>query len=273
MLPTPSQQLLLAKSLRRQVENMPNTNKVVKQVLARLMLLALTLTPLSLVAVEPIKISIYTNYPPYLYHEDGQHTGLYLKIVDLTLKAIDQAYTVEVLPFKRGLYHAAAGDSIIVGILKTDQRMNTLDFSEPFYQERVSVYFNHQQHPRIKSVEELDGLRIGTLLGWSYGTEFDQAKANNRFFTKDGDLETNFYTLAKGRLDAVIHSELSTDYILNKLKLKDEVFLGSEALEIGNIYFAVKKGTHKTLLDRINKKLADPDHIREIDALIDSYKN
>jgi len=71
----------------------------------------------------------------------------------------------------------------------------------------------------------------------------------------------------------VIHSELSADYVLNKLKLKDEVFLGSEALEIGNIYFAVKKGTHKRLLDRINKKLIDPDHKKKIDALIRSYRN
>jgi len=246
---------------------------MVKQVFAHLMLLALTLIPLNVSAVETIKISTYTNYPPYLYHENGQHTGLYLKIVDLTLKAIDQPYTVEALPFKRGLYHAAAGDSIIIGILKTNQRLKTLDFSEPFYQERVSVYFNRQQNPQVKNVEELDGLRIGTLLGWSYGTKFDQAKANNRFFTKDGDLETNFYTLAKGRLDAVIHSELSADYILNKLGLKDEVFLGSKALEIGNIYFAVKKGTHKRLLDRINKKLIDPDHKKKIDALIRSYRN
>jgi len=251
---------------------MPNTNNVVKKVFARFIFLAFTLIPLSVSAFEPIKISTYTNYPPYLHHESGQHTGLYLEIVDLTLKAINQPYTVETLPFKRGLYHAAAGDSIIVGILKTDQRMKTLDFSEPFYQERISVYFNHQKYPRIKSIEELDGLRIGTLLGWSYGSEFDQAKANNRFFTKDGDLETNFYTLAKGRLDAVIHSELSTTYILNKLGLKDEVFLGSKALDIGNIYFAVKKGTHKILLDRINKKLADPDHTKEINSLIDSYK-
>jgi len=251
---------------------MPNTNDVVKQVFVRLMLLALTLIPLNVAAVDSVKISTYTNYPPYLYHESGQHTGLYLQIADLTLKAIDQAYTVETLPFKRGLYQAAAGDSIIVGILKTDQRIKTLDFSDPFYQERVSVYFNHQKYPQIKTIEELDGLSIGTLLGWSYGSEFDQAKANNRFFTKDGDLGSNFYTLAKGRLDAVIHSELSATYILNKLGLKDEVFLGSKPLEFGNIYFAVKKGSHKKLLDRINRKLAEPDHIKEINALIDSYK-
>ena len=121
-------------------------------------------------------------------------------------------------------------------------------------------------------LDKLDGLSIGTLLGWSYGTEFDLAKENNRFFTKNGELEPNFYMLSKGRLDAVVHSELSAVYVLNKLGLKDKIFLGSEPLTLGNIYFAVKKGTKKELLDRINLKLKDPEHLKEINILIESYK-
>lgn len=251
---------------------MPNINAVVEQVTTSLILLALISIPLNVYALDPIKIITYTDYPPYLYHEDGQQTGLYLRIVDLTLKAIDQPYTVETLPFKRGLYQAAAGDGIMIGILKTDERMETLDFSEPFYQERISVFFNQQQDPLIKTVDKLDGLSIGKLLGWSYGPEFDQAKANNRFFAKNGELESNFHMLAKGRLDAVIHTELSSVYVLNKLGLKGEVFLGSEPLELGNIYIAVKKGTQKELLDRINLKLSEPAHMKKINFLIESYK-
>ena len=252
---------------------MSSINAVVKHVFTSLMLLQLISVPLNVHAVDSIKINTYTDYPPYLYHEEGQQTGgLYMRIVDLTLKAIDQPYTVETLPFKRGIYQAAAGDGIIIGILKTDQRMETLDFSEPFYQERVSVFFNQQHSPLIKTIDKLDGLSIGTLLGWSYGTEFDQAKANNQFFTKDGKLEQNLYLLAKGRLDAVIHSELSAVYILNKTGLKDKVILGSEPLALANIYIAVKKGTQKELLDRINLKLSEPEHMKAINFIIESYK-
>ena len=171
-----------------------------------------------------------------------------------------------------GPVQAAAGDGIIIGIMKTDERIEILDFSEPFYQERVSVYFNKQQVPPIKTVDKLDGLVIGKLLGWSYGPEFDQAKENKRFITKNNELESNFSMLAKGRLDAVIHTELSAAYLVNKLGLQNEVFLGSEPLELGDVYIAAKKGSQKKLLDRINLKLTEPDHIKKINILIRSYK-
>lgn len=251
---------------------MPNIISVVKQVPIIWLLLFFISTPLNVYAVDSVKVNTYTDYPPYLYHEAGVQTGLYMRIVELTLNAIDQPYSIQTLPFKRGLYQTESGDGIMVGILKTEQRLQTLDFSEPFYQERLSVYFNHQQTPLIKGVDKLDGLNIGTLLGWSYGAEFDQAKADNRFFTQNSKLETNFFWLAKGKLDAVIHSELSAIYVLKKLKLTGKVFLASEPLTLGNIHIAVKKGTQKKLLKRINKKLSEPEHIRKINALIKNYQ-
>jgi polar amino acid transport system substrate-binding protein len=247
-------------------------NTEVKFVLTRLIILALISMSSSLYATDEIKVSTYTNYPPYLHHEGSQQGGLYMGIIDLTLKAVNQPYSVETVPFKRGLYQAATGESILVGILKTDERMKTLDFSEPFYQERVSVFFNRPQVPLIKTVDQLDGLNIGTLLGWSYGAEFDRARAEKRFFAKDGDLESNFYKLAKGRLDAVIHSELSATYALKNLGLKGDIFLASEPLEFGDIHIAVKKGTQKELLERINRKLTEPKHKRAIQVLIETYK-
>jgi len=251
---------------------MPHINAVVKKVLSCLMLFAFLSAPSNVYAADPIKVITYTDYPPYLYHQDGQQTGLYLRIIDLTFKAIDQPYTVETLPFKRGLHQAAKGAGIMIGIVKTDERMETLDFSEPFYQERISVFFNEQQDPLIKNLDKLQGLVIGKLLGWSYGPEFDFAKENKQFFTKNNELESNFHMLATGRLDAVIHTELSAVYVLNKLGLKDKVFLGSEPLELGNIYIAAKKGTQKELLDRISQKLSEPEHMKRISSLIESYK-
>lgn len=251
---------------------MPNNSAVMKQVLIIWMFFPLVLTSVSVQAADSIKINAYIGHPPYLYNEGGQQAGLYMRIVDLTFKAIGQPYSVNTLSFKRGLYQTTAGNGVMVGLLKTDQRMQTLDFSEPFYQERVSVYLDQQRTPLIKTVNELDGLTIGILLGWSYGAEFDQAKENNRFYTSDSNLETNLNLLAKGRLDAVIHPELSVIYVLNKLGLRDKVFLASEPLALGNIHIAARKGTHKELLEKFNKKLSEPEHIKAINLLIRNYK-
>jgi hypothetical protein len=71
----------------------------------------------------------------------------------------------------------------------------------------------------------------------------------------------------------VVHTELSSFYVLNKIGLKDEVFLGSEPLALGNINAAVKKVTQLKLLDRVNQKSSEPDHKKSIDLFIKSYKN
>ncbi len=251
---------------------MPKINALIQQVFIAWLYLPLISASLSVHAVDSVKINSYTDYPPYLYHEAGQQTGLYMHIIELTFKAINQPYSVHIVPFKRGLYRTEEGDGIMIAVLKTDKRMQTLDFSEPYYQERLFVYFNQQQTPLIKTIDKLAGLNIGTLLGWSYGAEFDQAKNDKQFSTHDSQLETNFNLLAKGRLDAVIHSELSSVYMLDKLGLKDKVFLASEPLVLGDIHIAVKKGTHKELLDKINQKLSEPEHKKAINRLIKSYQ-
>lgn len=252
---------------------MENIRCVIKPVLLSSLVFIFILSSLASHAVDSIKINTYTDYPPYLHVEKGQQTGLYMRIIDLTFKAIKQPYTIQIVPFKRGLYRTEEGDGIMIAVLKTQQRMQTLDFSEPYYQEKISFYFNKQQSPLVKTIDELAGLNIGTLLGWSYGEKFDQAKAENQLFTHDSKLETNFNLLAKGRLDAVVHTELSAVYVLNKLALKDKVFLASEPLALGNIHMAVKKGSHKELLHKFNQKLREPTHKKTINRLIKSYQS
>lgn len=223
--------------------------------------------------VAPIQINTYTNYPPYLYHVQDEQVGLYMQIVNLTLKAINQPYFVKTLPFKRGLNETAEGNGIMIGIVKNEERMAILDFSAPFYQEKVSVYFNHKKEPLIEKIDELNGLRIGTLLGWSYGPDFDQAKKTGLLFTNDSSLEINLNLLTKGRLDAMVHSELSTVYMTNKLGISEKVFLGSKPLALADIHFATQKGTNKDLLNKINKKLTDPKHLKQIQQLVKTYQN
>ena len=235
--------------------------------------LAVLVMPVNLYAAAPINIIAYTDYPPYLFHENNQQSGLYLKIVELTLNAINQPYDVTTLPFKRGLFRAESGNGIMIGVLQNDERKQTLDFSDPIYQEKVSVFFNHKKSPLIQNINELDGLIIGTLLGWSYGGKFDYAKLNNRFTTINGELETNFKLLSKDRLDAVIHTNLSSFYIINKLGLESDVFIGSVPMELVNIRIAVRKGTYKDLIKRFNSKLNEQEHKNKLAVLIDRYRS
>ena len=225
-----------------------------------------------LYAEDKVNLITYSNYPPYLYHKDNQQTGLYLEIVELTLKAINQPFKLETLPFKRAMNKTKAGKGIMIGVLKNHERTKKLDFSDYFYLSRVSVFLNKLNGTMLTSIAELDGLTISTLLGWSYGESFDKARKEKRFTCFDGKIETNFKLLARNRVDAVIHTELSSLYIIDRLGLTDKITLGSLPLSLSKIRIAVKKGTHQKLIEKFNLKLKDPKHIRKINALIEQYR-
>lgn len=232
----------------------------------------LLLSTTSLYASAAVNLIAYTNYPPYLYHKDNQQSGLYLQIVESTLNAINQPFELETLPFKRAMMKAKEGKGIMIGVLKTNERAQELDFSDSFYQERVSVFFRNFYGPLLTSIDDLDGLTIATILGWSYGEDFDKARKDKRFISIDGKIETNFKLLARDRIEAVIHTELSAIYIIKQLGLTDKITLGSTPLELAEIRIAVKKGTNKALIEKFNLKLKDPDHIKKINNLIKSYR-
>ncbi|WP_196160713.1 ABC transporter substrate-binding protein [Reinekea sp. G2M2-21] len=213
----------------------------------------------------------YTDYPPYLYTENGKITGLYRDIVTDIFDAIGQPYSIETLPFKRALVQTEVGDGLVIGILKTDEREEVLDFSDPFYQERIVVLSSNNLNKKLTTVQQLKGMRIGTLWGWSYGAEFDRLRTSDLFSARDGELASNFYMLAKGRLDAVIHTDLSAGYMLNELSLEQKIFVVSEPLVLGNIYIATKKGTHTELLKRFNAQLKAVEQQQKIKQLIEMY--
>jgi len=226
----------------------------------------------NLYAAVSVNLIAYSNYPPYLYHKDNQQTGLYLQIVELTLNTINQPFKLETLPFKRAMNKTKAGKGIMIGVLKNHERARELDFSDFFYLSRVSVFLNKLNGALLTSIDELDGLTISTLLGWSYGEGFDTARKEKRFTCFDGKIETNFKLLARNRVDAVIHTELSSLYIIDRLGLTDKITLGSLPLALSKIRIAVKKGTHQKLIEQFNLKLKDPKHIRKINALIEHYR-
>lgn len=199
--------------------------------------------------------------------------GLYLDIVRLTFEAMGEPYTLVEVPLKRGLRMAADGEGLVVGILKTNKRLRKLQFSEPFYRERTVIFTRASDGRRPVSVADLTGMQVGTLLGWSYGKDFDEARAAKHFSATNIDLSAGLRMLSAGRLDAVVHTELSGLYLLRQLKLQDKVRVADKAFYFGDVYLAGKRGAHSPLLNRFSQQLQQPDHQARLAALVHQYRN
>jgi len=240
----------------------PEKNQMKKSVRSRISALLilffnLVFTPAS---VQSETLLFYDNFEPFSYLNNGQTQGLFVDLVTAAFEEMENDYDLKSYPFKRALLLAEEGKGIVVGIYKSDERRQKLDFSKPFYQEK-SVLFVHKEGVfPFSSVNDLKNKTIGARFGWRYGTEFDQAKERKVFTTLIGSPSQIFRLLELGRVDAVVDNELSGLSILKAMNIQTEIEilrspLNRSPLHLGDIHIALKKGSNLGLLYKFNREI------------------
>ena len=221
------------------------------------------------------KIVVYTdpNFPPFEFIENSGPEGVDIEIA----KAIGEALGVEV-EFSESNFDAIVmaikggkGDIAISGMTITDERKQSVDFSDPYI---TSVqYLILPEDSKITTVESLEGQKIGVAKGYtgSFLVEDDIAegvlKDKGASFTEYPSAMEATLDLTNGKVAAVVMDEYVAKNIAEKndglkaveLKFED----GSNAAEDYGV--VVPKG-NEDLLKKINeviKQLRDDGKIEE----------
>jgi len=201
----------------------------------------------------------YEDFPPFCYIENDQPKGVFFDIVTTVFEGMGASYKFQFYPFKRALFMATQKEKAFVGIYKTDERLQKLDYSKPFYKEKTVFFVAKGQGFRYSTINDLKGKHIGVKLGWSYGREFDQARESKLFTTTVGSQKQIFRLLLAGKLDTVVDNELSGMSVINDLRLKQNIEVLPKPLLEGNIYIAIRKGANTGLIKKFNN------HVKRIE--------
>lgn len=129
----------------------------------------------------------------------------------------------------------------------------------PIYSEKFVIYYRKDMGiNEIESIDDLRGLRIGTIRGWSYGDAFDDAVKHNSFEIQENISEKhNINMLKYGRLDALIAIEESSDLIIQELGLTNIIGKSDYSLNL-DIYMAFNKMCSKQNdIKRINEIISE----------------
>lgn len=169
-----------------------------------------------------VAIVASTESPPYRMFENGPPRGVFIDILEAVLQQANLTSRYHVLPFKRCLAELKAGTAdLFIGLFYRPEREEYLIYLKPTIAPCVTkvFYLNRGRARRIQKWEDLYRIRIGIRAGYKHHPDFDTDQRIQKFgVTTD---EQNFHKLALNRIDAVLITEETGVYLINKLGYAD----------------------------------------------------
>lgn len=219
-------------------------------------------------------IGIDNSYPPYMHGEGENVKGLYPLILSKIFSKMDTQPLLKAKPWKRIIMESKISKLGVGGIYKNEERLKVYDYSNPFFEETLVLYVNAwKKNKTFESMNDLKGMNLGLMRGWSYGEEVDKARKEEIFkVTELGSAEQIFKMIEKKRLDGVIIDSVSAKMILEKLKLEDKFVVLGEPVAKNEAFIVFHKDMDKTdLIKKFNKALAELKESGEYEKIISDF--
>jgi len=211
-------------------------------------------------ATESEDGTVYTvatdsNFVPFEFQnpDTGEMEGFDIELIEALAKEAGVEIEFETLEFSGLIAGMESGrfEIGIAGITITDERMEKIDFSDPYYDAGL-ITVVQTDNEDISSMDDLSGKKVATRTG---STSYDYLIENYpdaEVIPFEGIVEA-YMELRSGRVDAVVYDSPNAKYYVNEnsdgsLKVVGDIV---EAQQYG---IAFKQGSE--LVDAFNKALA-----------------
>jgi ABC-type amino acid transport substrate-binding protein len=200
--------------------------------------------------------------------------GARLQLIEALQRELNVVFEVHMYPWVRAERYALDGAGLIFGLPKTDERLRTLRYSEPASHRKLWLVTRSDATFKFNTLDDLRGKTLGIVRGYSYGEEFDRARAMQLFRT-DEDISsrgTRLTRLMLKRVDAVLLFQPSAQ-TPREIETDLAAFMAPRLRAIGaaanagfsvlpkpldtdtSQYFAIARAKDDGIIDRINAAL------------------
>lgn len=221
------------------------------------------------------KIATDVDYAPFEYvGDDGSYVGIDIDL--LAAIASDQGFEYELVPlrFDKALQavKASQADAIIAGMSINEERRESFDFSQPYYDSTVCAAA--KAGGAVKSLEDLRGKTVAVKTGTTSESWANSLLGEYGFLTSPFDLsDVMFQDVEIGNTACCFEDTTVVSHAISSGSYKLEII--AEADE-DSIYatpygFAVAKDMNPELLEMFDEGLA---HLKEdgtYDTIISKY--
>lgn len=200
------------------------------------------------------QIGTDVTYPPFEFaNKHNQYVGIDIDIMNAIAK--EEGFKVHIKPvgFNAAVQSVESGqlDGVIAGMTITPDRQAKFDFGTPYY--KTGVIMAVGKNSNITSFKQLKGKRVALKTGTAAADYANSIKKKYGFKTVTFDDSDNMYQdVTTGNSVACFEDQPVMQYgIKQGLKLK----IVTKPANTGWYGFAVKKGSHKSLITKFNAGL------------------
>ena len=178
-------------------------SKAVTALVFGALILLLAPTGTSVLAKRGVRL-VCDIWPPYQMDTKAGYSGLSVDVVRAVYARLGvEDVEIMALPWKRAMEMVRYGDADgLFSANRTPEREAYLYYpEEPLFESAWEIWTRHGTE--VRSLEDLRGMTVGVVLGYSYTPEFwDFIRAHCTVEEVATD-DVNFRKLAEGRIDAV----------------------------------------------------------------------
>jgi polar amino acid transport system substrate-binding protein len=217
-------------------------------------------------------IACDAKYAPFSFEENGKYKGIDVEILEAIAKEEKFEYELKPMDFNGIIPGLTSNqlDGAIAGMSITDERKQSLDFSEGYFVSGLSMVVN-KSNTSINSEADLKGKNASIKKGTA-GAKFaedNQAKygLNLSYFE---DSPSMFQAVENGNADFLLE-----DYPVIAYKVKvdsnSKLRIAGDKLTNVDYGFAVKKGENADLMKKFNEGLKKIKDNGQYDKIVGQY--
>jgi len=231
-------------------------------------------------AAEEIRFLTEEN-PPYNFLKDGQVRGI---AVDLLLAMGREANRpirrsrIELLPWPRAyrlLQHRP--NTVLFSTARTREREDRFLWVGPIIELTIGVIAPRARHLRPRSVADLAGLRIGTILNGAPEQLLLARGLSAEYLDRVTTPGQNVRKLAAGRIDALAFNTTATHLLMEEMGIDPEDYETILVLKQARLYYAFSQGSDPALVRDLGRALETlrsrrgPDGLTVHDRIVNGY--
>lgn len=228
------------------------------------LVLALSLITIQTTHACEIKVLGNADKYPKVYLEDGNAKGILVDMMKFIGQEIDCHFIFQLSPWKRAYVDMLHGHGMIIGLSKTTERLNKVNYSDVMYTDELKLVTLQKNQFAFTTLDDLAGKSVAFSRGATYGDNFDKAIQSGLFtaFPDNGSIESRLMLILYERVDvgifgpgesAIIKAIENENYLKQN---QDRLYIVETPLKQDPNYLGFAKGAFsQQILMRINEAI------------------